>query len=547
MKGAWFGFAFFVALVLLLVGTVLVGNYPIFGKRYELLAQFDRVEGLREGDDVRIEGVARGKVRRLILNERGVLVGMEMEEPVKLFKDYRITAESLSLLGGGVVSIFRGTEAAGPAEPIKAPNIWLGRASGGPLGSLAKYEDKIGPLLDNLTRLSGKLAGESGIELSLSPDERLRERINKTLDDASEAFHKLGSGQAIGMDKPEARENIQATIDKAKDAVDRINDVFAKISRGEGALGKLSNETALYDDVRKAIGDIDGSVADIKKWMANEKSVAYAVFNSEKLAADVSEAAANINESAKKLNDILGKVKDGQGTLGKVVNDDTLYSSAKGALEGADRVFGDLARTEFKLGGRYVRTFDQQVDTGKLYFEIWPTDSKFFRVGVDYLALDADGDVGFDQKREDGGDAGVVGFDILAGMRWPWWFDDNLYVYAGILESTAGAGARYDIHRGAGFDHPLMFTLETRLSHHTLGTEDLDERIDGPLVRAYFQTPLWTPGDDPDDFAGTFLSKFHVFAGGSNLIDEPELMVGIGFEYADKDLKTLTSFSGSIR
>lgn len=548
MKGAWFGFIFFVALVLLLVGTVLIGNYPIFGKRYEMTCRFPSVEGLREGDDVRVDGVNSGKVRKLKLDKDGVVVTMETNEPIEMHEGYEIVVESLSLLGGGVVSVRRGDL----SKPVASmpPGGWSGQPGGTPLAGLNKAmlrtEERIAPLIESLAKIAEKFSREG--------EDAFYNRLVATLDEAKVAFQKIGEGVPLGMEKRETRDNLRATIDKAREATNNINEVFAKINSGEGTLWKLINEKGLHDDAKRAIDDVKDAAEKMKSWMDNDKSLAYAVFNKEKLADDVNAAAANIKESAEKLNQILDKVNKGEGTVGKLVNEDGLYSDAREtlkdareAMKGVKETFGELASTDFRLGGQYLHTANKEIGTSKLYMEIWPEKDHFFRIGVTHMSLDADGDIRFDDQIEDGGDSGVLGFDVLAGMQWRWWFDDNLYVYAGVIESAPGIGGWYEMNRGIGFEHPLDFIFETRMSHHSLGTQDLDEEINGPLMRAYFRTPFWTPSDDPDDFAGYFVSKFHVFAGGSNLLDEPEFMVGLGFEYSDKHLKSVAAFGGSVR
>jgi len=61
-RGMWLGFLFFVALLLIGFSTLLIGNVRLFKKSYEVEVHFDRVEGLRTGDDVRVEGVSSESV-----------------------------------------------------------------------------------------------------------------------------------------------------------------------------------------------------------------------------------------------------------------------------------------------------------------------------------------------------------------------------------------------------------------------------------------------------------------------------------------------------
>src|SRR5687768_4398627 len=101
-RGIWLGFLFFVALVILGFGTLLVGDLNPFRATYDLTVNFPSVQGLREGDDVRVDGVLRGKVHRLDLDPRtGVQVTVRLEgPPVPIYQNAEILVDRSSPLGG---------------------------------------------------------------------------------------------------------------------------------------------------------------------------------------------------------------------------------------------------------------------------------------------------------------------------------------------------------------------------------------------------------------------------------------------------------------
>jgi hypothetical protein len=79
-------------------------------------------------------------------------------------------------------------------------------------------------------------------------------------------------------------------------------------------------------------------------------------------------------------------------------------------------------------------------------------------------------------------------------------------------------------------EHDLKFSLEIRDAYNDLDRDDLDENIDGAMVRAYARARLWD----------------HVLidAGMNNIGDDPEFYGTIGFEYRDKDLLSLVALLG---
>jgi len=98
----------------------------------------------------------------------------------------------------------------------------------------------------------------------------------------------------------EKAEGLFSSLEEAgpaiKDAAVNIKDITAKIKNGQGTLGKLVNDSALYDELKTA---------------------------------------------ASSLVSIANKIDKGQGTLGKLVNDEALYAEAKRFLTEAREAVED--------------------------------------------------------------------------------------------------------------------------------------------------------------------------------------------------------------
>ena len=85
-RGIWLGFIFFVALVILGFGTLLVKNVRLFGKTVQLRVHFERAQGLRPGSDVRVDGIQFGRVDAVDLHpQSGVRVLVKLNDDVKLY------------------------------------------------------------------------------------------------------------------------------------------------------------------------------------------------------------------------------------------------------------------------------------------------------------------------------------------------------------------------------------------------------------------------------------------------------------------------------
>ena len=89
-----------------------------------------------------------------------------------------------------------------------------------------------------------------------------------------------------------------------------MKDIADKINSGKGTLGKLIYDEVLYDDARDIMGELKASIKE------------------RHLLKNIETAAANLGEISEKIN-------QGKGTLGKLVNDDGLYTDTR-------RIVGDL-------------------------------------------------------------------------------------------------------------------------------------------------------------------------------------------------------------
>lgn len=92
-----------------------------------------------------------------------------------------------------------------------------------------------------------------------------------------------------------------------------LKDITGKINSGQGTLGKLVNDDTLYNDTRDVVNELKKAIKDrglIK----------------------------NIEVSMANLNEISDKINNGEGTLGLLVNDESLYLEVK-------QMIGDIRAT----------------------------------------------------------------------------------------------------------------------------------------------------------------------------------------------------------
>ncbi len=124
----------------------------------------------------------------------------------------------------------------------------------------------------------------------------------------------LAAGQIVRGAKPNDLITLVSSV------ADDVKNITEKIRKGEGSLGKLIYDDTLYNNARDIVRDL-------------------------KFAMEDRNLLENLENSMANLNDVSEKINGGVGTLGKLVNDDTLYVEAKKMIKDVRMTVDDLRET----------------------------------------------------------------------------------------------------------------------------------------------------------------------------------------------------------
>lgn len=278
-------------------------------RKHTLVARFDDVRQLKTGDEVRLAGVKVGSVLRTQLAGRRAEAVLEIDPTVPIASDAAATIEMSGLISGNYVSIDMGT----PGSP--------------PLADGAMIKTVESPDLNTLmTDLSG-----------------LGKQLQDSLGTFSTALNgnpKTGGGILQKLDKALADNTgrLNATMANIQEITDKIN-------RGDGTIGKLLNDPRLHDELLATVGEIKAAAAQTKELVASAQSVMDQVKSGQGAVGALvydPKTAADIRASIADIRSVSDKLAKGEGTLGKLLNDESLYNSAQVAIKKADRALDGL-------------------------------------------------------------------------------------------------------------------------------------------------------------------------------------------------------------
>ncbi|MFB3887003.1 MAG: MlaD family protein [Thermodesulfobacteriota bacterium] len=288
-----------IALVVLM--TLKVEKFQI-GKKagYVLNIYFDSATGLEKNSPVRVTGVRVGYVEKIALEQGKAKVTIHMPPDVILHKDSKAYIKTEGFLGEKYVEISPGT----PGNPKLQPNDAV--AQGEPPMDMEQVLSKMGEIGEGVKDITKPL----GDVLKAVDAKKVEGIINN--------FNSF-SGQLTGI-----ANDSKETIQRAKEAFARFEDIGNKVNQGEGTLGKLVTDDTIYQDAKKTVETLKTVSEKIER---GEGSLGKMINDD------------SLYEEAKKtveaLKNVSGKIEQGEGTLGKLIHDETLYQEVKETVHSA--------------------------------------------------------------------------------------------------------------------------------------------------------------------------------------------------------------------
>ncbi len=282
------------ALVALIWGMNYLKGLDLFTSDNKYYALYNRVEGLVPSSDVVLNGVKVGLVQKIeFLEDRSgrILVTLIVQRKVIIGNGTIASINSSDLLGGKVVDLILDTTSP-PAED----------------GDTLKS--------DIQTTLSDQML----------PVKDKAENLIESLDSLAVALHEL------------LNHNNQNNLNAG------FNSLSKTLKNLEQASESLDKMLTTDGKLKKMIDNIESISANIKN---NNESLSLALKNiasiSDSLAkSNLSSTINNANLTLKETSQIMEKINKGEGTMGMLINNDSLYNALERSASDLDKLLIDL-------------------------------------------------------------------------------------------------------------------------------------------------------------------------------------------------------------
>ncbi len=304
------GLFFALALIAGLVLLELAGGLDFFRKGVEIRARFTSVNELQAGAPVKLAGVQVGEVRRVAIEDNRVVITMRVREDAAVRTDSRATVRFAGLLGQNYISLSFGT----PGAPVVTQGTELEAETLPDLGQILAKLDTAAGSIGSITNL---FSGD-GLQNLLGPMTDFLKENNPRLSAI------LGNMQVV-----------------SKQIVD-----------GKGTIGRLVADDTLYTAAVETVTNLSHTASGIQTMVEDGQSL---VGDARRIVADVREGQGTLGkltrdealyreatDAMRNLREVLQKINQGNGLAGKVVNDETFFKNVKGTLQKVEKATDSL-------------------------------------------------------------------------------------------------------------------------------------------------------------------------------------------------------------
>ncbi|MEM9191006.1 MAG: MlaD family protein [Myxococcota bacterium] len=379
---------------------------------YGVYAVFDDAQGLVEKSRVMIAGIQVGYIDEISLSGAQARVDVRIDSDVKLYENATVAKRTASILGEAILVIVPGTpDNAEVADGHQLRVLESAPSTDDLLSSVGRTAESVENIAAQMERVFGTDEGGDQMASALQNLSEALEGVNRTIQQNEEVISST-------------LRNVEETTGTAGPQLVRILDNVEQVSA----------------DVRDIIGDNRDGL--------NEAT------------GDVADTVSSINRSAERLEQVMADIQEvtgrtarGEGTIGRLTEDEALIDEVEGVVEDVGDIVGPLARLQTIVGLRSEYNVLSNTFKNYVNIRIQPREDRYFFIG---LVDDPRGLTTFSQTTvRRSGAAGVEGSGSFQetrvvtedAFRFSLGFAKRVYFATfrfGVIESTGGIGV--DLH-----------------------------------------------------------------------------------------------------
>jgi phospholipid/cholesterol/gamma-HCH transport system substrate-binding protein len=486
------GIFIFASILVIAAFSFKLTDTPMFRRGTQLTTFIDDATGVFRNSKVKLAGIDIGVISRIELDRGRAKITLLIDEHVSIPEGAQIVPRPLGILGDKYLEVVVPKELA-PGATMNEP----------------KKTSMVSPVLNAI--FGAKAYADNVKEGDVLPSKNSATSV----DDVTK---KLG---AIAEDLKEVSESIRAIVngDVKKDST-----LYRTLKNTEALTQNLD---AITEENRKELRTMVKSLSRLSVKL--EQS--FDSFDQSRIKDDIhrmANAAGNLSKSLENVEKITNRIERGEGTLGKLVNDETTVRELNRALSAINTTVDRARRTQILVDMTSIYLTRVEESETFVGLDLFPREDSGYSARVIFDTRGRERDV-VTQSGADGSTPTVTtrtrSRDLTAlkySLQYVRRFSD-FSVRLGLFESAGGLALDWD-----GFNRSIGFTVESF---------DFTRKDENPNLRVTGRIKLF--------------SYFVLSAGGDQLIALPassrysrSFFVGVGIRFADDDLKTVALLPG---
>ncbi len=336
-------------------------------RSYRVWALLPDANGLYKKSKVMIAGVIVGEIVSIKLQGTYARIDLKIREDVKLYRDASIAKVNLGLLGDKALVLDPGdpkTGFIGDGGQIK--NI----KKVGLSAVIDKAVPKIGEAIPHLVRLS------------------------KTLGDLADGPSQIGRGSVR-----EIAESLRVLAKALSQSVQNNRHRFDKIIRAveRVALAAAKTSQLTSQQIVKILRDVREITKNIKKLSTREEILAETLANLQQITSDLKDlirevapasskhlrkSLASLDKTLDNIRSISEKIEKGQGTIGKLINDDKVITKVENTLADINKLVRKFSLLETSIGWQTQYYVKYKTFRNAFSIKLQLSPDKYYTIGL---------------------------------------------------------------------------------------------------------------------------------------------------------------------
>src|SRR6056297_149647 len=454
---------------------------------YQVRAMIENASGLMPGTRVLVSGVAVGRVREVDLIQGQAELLMEVSSEVPVYQDAVVKKTMQSMLGNAVVTLQQGT----PQKPrIESGGVIYNVVSSTAMDRTFEMAEQVGEEMGVFMEELNNFMGEDGYQT-----------INEMLSlarDTVDTTNRLVERNLVLLSQ--SMENVARITDRLDTSstqdVQQLSTILAHTASIAERLDIL---------LENRDEDINNSIATI------------------------SESVETLNASLADLNKVTRKIEQGEGNLGKFINDESIYDRVDRVTQNVDEFVNSAMGLEVQVGVKSEYMALQGAAKTHAEVRLLPEGKpKYYSFGVvdtpDQLSRTTETrTVVVDNTNGTVDDTTTTETERTDELKLSAQMARSfgpLTIRGGIIESSAGFGLKYQ---------PIQ-QISVSTEMFEFGKDD------GPYLRGYGTVfPMFNPDSNNP------LNWLYITGGVDNALRnaERDYFIGLGLRLTDNDLRTV--------